>query len=57
MNDQTMTAQIIKELTIVKDSSSEVMSKQVMSWEKRIEAEQSQKAMLDSLRAVKSLAW
>ena len=47
--NQTMTEEIISELTVLKDMS-EVMSKQVIAWAKRIKAQWSQKAILESLK-------
>ena len=47
INYQAMMAKIIKELTAIKDSS-EITSEKVLSWVKRIAAQRSKKAMLDS---------
>ena len=44
-----MTAEIIKELPVIKNAS-KVKSEQVLSQPKRIEAQQLQKTMLDSLK-------
>ena len=48
MNDKTLTADIRKELTII-NYISKVMRKEVLSWVTRIEIQQSQKAMLETL--------
>ena len=49
-----MIVEIIKELT-AKEDTSEIPSVQILSWTKRIEAHQLQKAMVDSLR--RSFIW
>ena len=47
-----MTADIIREMTFLKDMS-KVRSDEVLLWPKKIEAQQSQKAMLESLKEMK----
>ena len=47
-----MTAEKIKELTVIKDTS-KITSKQVLFWPKRIEVPWSQKTMLKSLQETK----
>ena len=47
-----MTAEIIRELTVIKDRSEET-SEQVLPWAKRIEAQESKKAINKSLKETK----
>ena len=48
INNQAMMTKIIKELTAIMNTSKATIE-EVLSWEKEIEAQRSQKAMLDSL--------
>ena len=52
MNDESITAEIIKEMMVLKDTS-EVSSEQVLAWAKRVEAQRSQNAVLENTRDVK----
>ena len=48
-----MTLEIVIEMTGIKDTS-DFISEQVLSWAKRIEAQQSQKVVIESLREMES---
>ena len=51
-----MIANIINELT-AKKNTSEVKSKEMLSWPKWMEAQSSQKALVDSLKMTNNLTW
>ena len=51
-NDQAMTAEIMKELTIIKEHS-KIITEQILSWVKRIEVQHSQKSMLENSKETK----
>ena len=48
MNYEVMTADIIKELTALKDTA-KLKSKQILIWAKRVEAQRLQTVMLESI--------
>ena len=54
INDQAMMAEIIKELTTIKNTT-EIISKKKLSLAKWIEAQRSQEAILDRLKVTKNL--
>ena len=49
INDEMMTTEITKELTTMK-ATTEITSKQVLSWEKRVGAQGAQKVMLSGIQ-------
>ena len=54
INDEMMTAEIIKEITTMQKTS-DIMSKQVLSWANRIGVQRTQTAMLPSIHENKEL--
>ena len=54
LNNETITAKIIKELTALKDMSG-VISEQVLIWAQRVEAQKVQMVVLDNIKDAKAV--